>query len=188
MANNRTRWEADDPPNTLLAIDPGASFPKSKVPYAGAALFQWGMMVWCDLIKCSTVAAPFARANTLVRKVCEEARIARHSKALGEGVTVLVVEKPLIYKRGKARPADILALREIYGAFIGGIDAEFYSGPSPQEWKGSIDNKILQERTLTVANSAEKMILIRSGSSEHTIAAMGLGFWTLGRMGTAGVV
>jgi hypothetical protein len=151
-------------------------------------------MVWASLIKCPTTVPPFARPNALVRKVCDEARIARHSVATGEGVTVLVVENPLIYKHGTARPKDIVDLKGIYGAFMGGIDAEFYSGPSPQEWKGSIDGTILNERALTVANSTERLLLVRAqqvgdgGLSDHVIDAMGLGFWTLGRMGTAGVV
>ncbi len=218
MANNKTRWEADDPPNTLLAIDPGASYPKIKLPYAGAALFQWGMLVWAGLIKCPTVVDnrlvhPFSRPNELVRKVCESANIPRHGGTrndvggkkcsrcgrggganLGEQLTALVVENPLIYKKGHARPKDIVALSKIYGAFMGGIDAEFYYGPAPGEWKGSIDGGIFLERVVTILNAGEQVILVDGqaaglgGLSEHTIDAVGLGLFTLGRCGVAGVV
>lgn len=193
---HRTRWTAEDPPNVLLAIDPGASYPRSKVPYAGVSLFQWGMLAWCGLVKCSTVVPPFGRSNELVRRVCKDVGIARHKNDEGEGLDVLVVENPTLYRQGAARPKDIIALKEIYGAFMGGIDAAFYSGPSPQMWKGSAkDSKdLVNERTLQIANSTERLLLIRAqangldGLSDHVLDSMGLGFWTLGRMGTAGVV
>ncbi len=214
VANNKTRWEKADPPNTLLAIDPGASYPKSKVPYAGAALFQWGELCWAALVKCPTMVdskpvAPFARPNTLVRTVCEAAHIARHgcgkprknsrdlrttAEVLGEGITVLVVEQPRIYRNGPARPEDIVALMGIYGAFMGGIDAEFYSGPGPSEWKGSIEKTIMNERVLRVLNSSERLLLMRAqqagdgGLSDHVIDGVGLGLFTIGRMGAAGVL
>jgi hypothetical protein len=194
VSNNKTRWEAESPPNVLLAIDPGASFPKSKVPYAGVALFQWGELVWGALVKCPTTASPFAQANTLVRKVCTEARVARHDKDLGEALTVLAVENPLLYKRGAASPTDIIALKGIYGAFMGGVDAEFYSGPTPVSWKGSIDGVILNERVLKILNGGERLMLMNAqrmghgGLTDHVLDAVGLGLYVLGRMSTGGVV
>ncbi len=226
MANNITRWVGDSAPNLLLAIDPGASFQKIKVPYAGCALFQWGMLVAAALIKCPTVVPPFARPNTLVRKVCEELKIQRHApfKTAGAGgaavhgikrkaqphlrekgvlesgdaselLTMLTVENPQIYVRGEARPENIMALARIYGAFMGGIDADFYSGPSPVEWKGNIEDKdIVNERCLRVLNGAERMILVQaqqagdSGLSDHVLDSVGIGLYALGRIGTAGVV
>lgn len=226
MANNITRWVGDDAPNTLLAIDPGASFEKIKVPYAGCALFKWGQLAAAALVRCPTTVPPFARPNTLVRKVCEELLIQRHSpfKAAGAGgaavhgikrkaqphlreknvlesgdaselLTMLAVEDPQIYVRGEARPADIMALKGIYGAFMGGIDAEFYAGPTPGQWKGNIEDKdIVNERCLRVLNGAERMILVqgqRAGDktlSDHVLDAVGIGLFVLGRIDTAGVV
>lgn len=226
MANNITRWTGESAPNTLLAIDPGASFQRIKVPYVGAALFKWGSLIAAALIKCPTVVPPFARPNTLVRKVCEELRIQRHApfKTDGAGaaaihgikrknqphlreknvieagdaselLTMLAVENPQIYRRGEARPEDIMALKGIYGAFMGGIDADFYSGPTPGEWKGSIEDKdIVNERCLRVLNGAERLILVQAqragdaGLSDHVLDAVGVGLFTLGRIGTGGVV
>jgi len=209
MANNITRWADEDPPNMLLAIDPGASFPDRnphrRVPYAGVAMFQWGSLTWAGLVKCpievnTEVVSAFARPNALVKKVCHEVGIARFAGEAGRrgkpGVTlnVLAVENPLIYTKGTARPKDILALGKIYGAFMGGIDSEFYSGPSPQEWKGSIDPATVNERAAAILNPMEQVILIKAqragegGLSDHVLDAVGLGLFTLARAGKAMVV
>jgi hypothetical protein len=190
MANNKTRWTRDDPPNTLLAIDPGARYPKSGVPYAGAAYFQWGELVWAGLVKAQGVAAPFARPNQLVQRVCDTASIPRTKKDAGEPLTVLAVEVPRVYVNGAARPEDIVQLAVVAGAFVGGVDAEFYSLPRPSEWKGTIDGKILCTRVLNIASVAERLIVARAegGNTTHVQDALGLGLWVLGRMGTGGVI
>lgn len=191
MANNKTRWTRDDPPNTLLAIDPGARYPKSGVPYAGAAFFQWGECVWAGLVKAPSSIPPFARANHLVRKACQLANVPRTTKDPGEPLTCLAVEVPRVYTNGSARPEDVLQLAVVAGAFVGGVDAEFYSLPRPSEWKGTIDGKILCERVMSkIANTAERLIVLRSegGTTTHVQDALGLGFWVLGRMGTGGVI
>jgi hypothetical protein len=113
---------------------------------------------------------------------------------LGEGVTVLAVENPLLYKKGKARPEDIIALKGIYGAFMGGIDADFYSGPSPADAKGGIDKATMNERTLAILSTGERLLLKnaekagKGGLSDHTLDAIALGLFVLGRMGTGGVI
>ena len=234
MANNITRWENENPPNLLLAIDPGASYPgrqrQEQIPYAGAALFQWGQLVRAATIKCPVYAVrkvikedgeeakeslkvpPFARPNQLVRTECSELGFARHGGVrdgggafcrkcarggrtdIGEALTVLAVENPLIYKHGTARPADIVALKCIYGAFMGGIDADFYSGPSPEEWKGSTDGTQMTERVVTVLNATERTMLMMSDAqgddslSSHTLDAVGLGLFVLGRAGKGMVI
>lgn len=212
MANNITRWTKSEFPNTLLAVDPGASWPGAKLkhPYAGVALFQWGMLVWVSLVHCPVTdtgrygrgarygkenrVPPYAMPNLLVRKVCKEASVARNDDSDGESLTVLAVEKPILYKHGQARPEDILNLRGIWGAFMGGIDAEQYFGPTPEEWKGSIDGEILNERVVKVLNHSERMMLVdaqrqgKGGLTSHVVDAAGLGLFTLGRMGKAGVI
>ena len=198
MSNNITRWEKENPPNLLLAIDPGAAWPGAqrgtKIPYAGVALLQWGELAWAGVVRAPTTVAPFARPNALVKRVSESARFARTPAHLGEPLNVLVIENPRLYKRGKARPEDIMDLKFIAGAFMGGIDAEFYSAPGPSEWKGTIDGTILNERVLRVLNSVERTMLVKSeragdgGLSSHVIDAVGLGLWTVGRMGKAGVL
>ncbi len=235
MANNVTRWRESSPPNSLLSLDPGASYPgrqrQENIPYLGAALFQWGRLAWAALVKCPTTAMfevtdakgnttkvskavpPFARPNMLVREVCTQAGIPRHGNSkdaggphchrcgrggkstLGEGLTMLAVENPLIYKNGPARPQDIIALKNIFGACMGGIDAEFYSGPSPAEWRGSIDEiAIINERILSILSTDERDVLFnaekngRGGLSGHTLAGVGVGLYTLGRADTGMVV
>lgn len=190
------RWTKDSPPNLLLAIDPGAKW-RGKRPYAGAALFQWGQVVWAELVKVPQETAITAGPHVLVRQVCEQANIARFvgeagkRGAPGETLTVLAVEKPIIYSKGPARPQDILDLREIYGAFIGGIEAEVYAGPTPSAWKGSIDGDILNERVTRVLSATEKSILVsaeasgRGGLTSHVLDAVGIGLFVLGRAGAA---
>lgn len=190
MANNKTRWTKDDPPNTLLAIDPGASYPRSGVPYAGAAYFQWGELVWAGLVKAKGVVAPFRRPNDLVQRVLTAAAIPKTRKDTGEPLTALAVEVPRIYKKGRARPEDVLQVAVIAGAFCGGVEAEFYSLPRPSEWKGSIDGNILCDRVMKIANNAERLIVSKAegGNTTHVQDALGIGLWVLGRMGTGGVV
>ena len=216
MANNVTRWPAvNDPPNLLLAVDPGASWPKSRVPYAGCALFQWGELSWAALVRCPVHVPPYARYNALVRQICLEAKIARHSSIdppgihpsrspsrrerpgyakIGDTLNVLVVEQPIIYVRGKSRPQDIVSLSKVYGAMMSGIDAEFYSGPTEQEWKGGVEKEAYNELAVSVANAAERLVLVRAqrdgagGLSNHVLDAFGIGLFCLGRVDRGGVL
>ncbi len=206
MANTKTKWKGEEMPRFLLAIDPGAHFkssnPHYRVPYAGCALFLEGILAWAALVKCphmvgrkmvTVTARPFA----LVRKVCEEAGIARYEGEIGkrgrngEPLTSLAVEKPILYKKGTARPKDIIDLREIFGAFIGGIEAELYATPTPSTWKGTIDGDILNERVLDRLEPYEKSMLSMAqrngadGLSDHVLDAVGIGLFTLGRAGVA---
>ncbi len=218
VANNITRWPDSDPPNVLLAIDPGASYPKSRVPYAGCSLFRWGQLSWAGLIKCPSSVPAFARPNALVRKICEECGVPRHGHVLvpgihpsrqpgngrsgrdkerqdaGEVLNVLAVENQFLGP--KSNPHDILPLAKITGALLGGVDAEFYSSPTYNEWGGSLKDgeKIVHERCMTILSSVERIILIRAqqagdgGMSGHVLDSVGIGLYTLGRMNTGGVV
>lgn len=190
MSNNKTRWTAVDPPNTLLAIDPGSRYPKSGVAYAGAAFFQWGRLIWAGLVKNKTGVAPFSRPYDIASKVCKEARIPAQRGDAGEPLTCLAVEVPRVYTRSPADPEDIVQLALIAGAFCGGIEAEFYSLPRPSEWKGTIDKKILNDRCMKIASTDERLIIYRAegGNTSHVQDAFGIGLWVLGRMGTGGVV
>ncbi len=203
MVHQKTRWKEEAFPNTTLSIDPGASYPGRKtgdlIPYAGVGKFQWGTLCWVGLVKCPVqvdkkTVAPFARPSRLVQTVCAKASVARTDKHLGEPLSMLAVENPVIYAKSKARPSDIMALKGIYGAFMGGIDAEFYSGPTPGEWKANIDPEIMCERILKVLNSYERDILVdaqkrgEQGLSHHVIDAVGIGLFALGRMGRGGEI
>lgn len=186
----------DGAPNLLVAIDPGASWHSTKSPYVGVAKFQWGTLVDVGVTIAPTAQKrktipPAALPNALVRKVCKDFCFAQHKDDLGESVDVLAVEQPIIYKHGAARPQDILALRTIYGAFIGAIDADFYSNPTPETWKGSEEGKeTVNERTLKVLNLLERTVLLtkEKALTDHAIDAIGIGLWVLGRMDKGGVV
>jgi hypothetical protein len=80
---------------------------------------------------------------------------------------------------------------------MGGIDAVFYSAPSPEECKGSIADGVYRERIWTVLNTGEKVIVANArhagrcgppSQHSHADAAYGLGLFVLGRCGKAGVV
>jgi hypothetical protein len=190
MAKTTLRYV--EAPETLLAIDPGAAWPGGKRndhrPYAGCALFRRGALAWASLVKCPEGVPLFARPNRLVREVCVEAGIKRDG-----GLTMLAVENPLIYPHSEARPQDIVALKGIYGAFMGGIDADFYSGPAPADVKSNVDKETMNERTLAILKIPERNLLKeaqkagRGGLSDHTLDGVGLGLFVLGRMGVGGI-
>lgn len=176
----------------------------------------------------SKKVARSARANVLVRTVCEEMKVPRHGGGAyaitgktrgaakggmggdgdgawcnkcgrggtvdqGEAITVLAVEKPTFRPNSPARPQDIVELRGIYGAFVGGVDADFYSTPEPEEWKGTFDGEQLNERVLLVLSSTERALIQSSppdygALTSHALDAIGLGLFTLGRAGKGMVI
>jgi hypothetical protein len=158
-------------------------------------------LIWAALVKAPSVVPTTDHwPSRLVQRICHEADIPRHRGQRDaadhpwEVVTALAVEKPIIYTDGEARPSDVVDLREIYGACMAGIDADYYFGPQPGEWKGSVPEKrIMNERILNIINPGEKTILIQSeangtgGMSDHVIDAVGIGLFTLGRMWKGGI-
>jgi len=206
MANNVTRWVSkdDNPPNLMLAIDPGASTGgKTKVPYAGVALFQWGTLVWAGLVKSSTTAPPFARGPDLVRRILEASGVPACEHANGEPLDMLAVEVPRIYTKMRARPEDIIQLALIAGCCISGIPAKRYSLPRPSEWKSNIDGDIFLNRVIGirdeagwhggVLSSGEHLVLtkaeipLKKAETSHVRDAIALGCWVAGRIDTGGV-
>lgn len=170
-----------------------------------------------------------ARANALVRAVCDEMKVPRHGGGAyavvgktrgaakggmggdgdgewcnkcgrggtvdqGEAITVLAVEKPTFRPNSPARPQDIVELRGIYGAFVGGIDADFYATPEPSEWKDTLDGDQLNERVIKVLSAAERATLQHAhfagddSLSSHALDAVGLGLFVLARAGKGMVI
>lgn len=193
MANNITRWRSSTAPNTALFIDPGVRWPKSGVPYCGSSFFVWGKLAACRLFKVEVDIPPFMRMHRLVSMVCTHYGIRRFPREPGTKLDLLGVERPMLYVRGKARPQDIIDLREIYGAFMGGVTADAYAGPTPSEWKGGVDKVIEHEKIVSIADGGEKIILVNAqrsgegGLSEHVIDSFGIGLYVLGRMETGGI-
>lgn len=203
MANNVTRWQSAEnlPPNLMLAIDPGASMKSGKVnvPYCGAALFQWGTLVWAGLVKASPTITPYNRPRDLVEKTIEASGIPGCEHASGEPLDMLAVEMPRIYKQMKGRPEDVLQVAVIAGALLAGIPSKKRSAPRPQEWKGTINGDIFLRRVIGtwngqtwdggVLNSGERIVLLKAkgGETSHVQDAVALGCWVAGRIDVGGV-
>jgi hypothetical protein len=209
MANNITRWMDEDPPNLMLAIDPGAVDAATarrkggaKVPYAGAALFQWGFLCWVGLMKAATTATPFQRPFNLVQKTLEESGVRACEHASGQVLDMLIVEVPRIYTKAAGRPEDIVQLTLVAGAFLGAVPSQRKSAPRPQEWKGSIDGEVFLDRVIGtwnpeagtweggVLNESERRVMLQAPTASHTTHvrdAIALGLWGCGRIGTGGV-
>lgn len=203
MANNLTRWVSsdDNPPNLMLAIDPGASFNsrKERVPYAGVALFQWGQLVWAGLVKTTTTVTPANRPADLVQRVIKASNVYACEHSVGEPLDMLAVEVPRIYTKTKARPEDIVQLTLIAGALLAGIPAKKRSAPRPQEWKGTIDGTTFLKRVIGewdgitwqggILNNGERLCLLKADGCEtsHVQDAVALGCWVAGRIDVGGV-
>lgn len=112
---------------------------------------------------------------------------------MGEALTVLAVEGQYFNPK-KPLSKEVIALSRITGAFLAGVDADFYSCPTPEDWKGSIDGEQLNERVITVLNAAERSVLQQgqfaghASLTSHALDGVGLGLYTLGRAGKAMVI
>lgn len=194
-------WAQEDPPNLMLALDPGASTGKMRVPYAGAAFFQWGILSWAGLVKAPASETPGRRPGALTRGILEAAGLPTCKHDTGEQLDLLVVEVPRIYTNMKSRPEDILQLAVIAGVLLS-IPSKRVSAPRPQEWKGTIGGELLLNRVIGVWNKAastweggvlsatEKGQLLRSPDchSDHVQDAIALGLWACGRSLAGGII
>lgn len=159
-----------------LAIDPGKT-------YVGAALFHGLELRRGEVVKCPKEAMPTAQLRELVRETVKRMGVST--------LELLVVEDPIIYPRGGARPNDIMDLARTFGAFMGSIDAKRYAAPNPSAWKGTIDGEICCERTKKLLGPSEMAVLVKSekeqrgGLSHHVLDAVGLGLFVLQRAGVA---
>jgi hypothetical protein len=200
MSNNAPAWPSENPPNLMLALDPGASTGKQRVPYAGAAFFQWGMLSWAGLVKAPVSETPGRRPAALVRGILEGTGLPVCKHDLGEQLELLVVEVPRIYTSMKSRPEDLMQLAVISGVLLG-IPARRVSAPRPQEWKGTIDGGVFLKRVIGTWNpeastweggilsTTEKGQLLRSPDchTTHVQDAIALGCWASGRIIAGGI-
>lgn len=112
---------------------------------------------------------------------------------MGEALTVLAVEGQYFNPK-KPLAKEVIALSRITGAFLAGIDADFYVCPTPEDWKGSVDGEQLNERVLRVLNAAEQNVLQEgqfagyASLTSHALDSVGLALYTLGRVGKAMVI
>ncbi len=137
---------------SLLAIDPGAR--------TGWALFLKSD-VW-HLVACGVVSPtePPTWPGT------------KH-------IDQVVIEDPVIYARGKARPQDILKLARIVGRYEERFAAHPVELVAPRTWKGSVDGDIMVRRIQASLNPLDRKVHDRyTGGYAHNMTdAVGLGLW-----------
>lgn len=98
----------------------------------------------------------------------------------------LVIERPTIYPRSKARPADIVTLAINAGMHAGRASSlTSIHWVEPRTWKGQVRKKIHHSRIVKLLSEDEKCVLRRLGVTEgkahNVLDAVGLGLWKLGR-------
>ena len=136
----------------LLAIDPGAK--------TGVAMFFRPPPASWTLDKVYTVAVP----------------------GWGESVQpqsdmLVVIENPVIYPNGKARPKDVLTLARIVGRYQERFARYEQRLVEPREWKGSVDGDIMTQRIKDALTPHERITV---GAADHNaLDAVGLGKWSL---------
>lgn len=146
-----------------LAFDPGKH------------VIGWASFVDDDLIRCglhspdhlATMAAP------------PEARI--------------LVEYQQIYTRGKSRtrnPADVLSVTIVAGRIVQALRptrSETVELILPHAWKGGVDGDVMTRRIVSMLTPKECEILratkVQKSLLHNVIDAIGLGLWSVGRLG-----
>jgi hypothetical protein len=100
---------------------------------------------------------------------------------------LVLIEKPMIYPRSKARPNDIVELAIVAGQ-ISAQWAPYVTWVLPRQWKGTIDGDAMHVRIIKTLTEAERGVYFAAAdevaeSYRHNIAdAIGIGLWKLGRL------
>ncbi|AKU93392.1 hypothetical protein AKJ09_00056 [Labilithrix luteola] len=110
-----------------------------------------------------------------------------------DGVTVAVIEHPVIYPGGKTKnPNDIVKLAVTAGTQAGilmahGVDVRYVT---PREWKGTLDKDACCRRVWSRLTAEERALAARwepeergevKDSKTHTLDAIGIGLNAVGR-------
>jgi len=93
-----------------------------------------------------------------------------------------IIEKPVVYERGRVRKSDIVDL-----AFSAGLVAGGYAQHrcvSPAEWKGQVPKSVHQRRILGRLSPSEASVLAGALKKHlvHVLDAVGIGLWALRRL------
>lgn len=119
----------------------------------------------------------------------------RYARDPGLGEEYVVLEIPRIYTNsGKAntkRPNDIVDLGVDAGMQVGAVPKGYLIRRYPADWKAQVDPDLLIERVKEHLTPAELVLALaiceRFGVRAHNVwDAIGLGLFTLGRMGKGG--
>lgn len=111
--------------------------------------------------------------------------VTRHPKVAGPTIDDVWIEKPVIYPRSKARPADIMKLAVEAGRWAGiysclGVAVHFVE---PAHWKGQVPKAIHHRRVLAGLTEAEIGAVelgcknLAPSRRHNVLDAVGLGLW-----------
>lgn len=96
----------------------------------------------------------------------------------------LAIEKPQIYKRGKARKSDIADLLWSGGRISAAYRSARVTAWLPADWKGQVPKRIHHRRIFDALDVEEQRLLFgwTKADKGHIMDAIGLGLVHLGRM------
>lgn len=149
----------------LVAIDPGSSA-------AGIAVFEDGLLVQAVLVKCNKKRLE----ERLAWLAAKAAPVAKVNKPADD----VVFEMPRVYPRSPVDPNDLIAL-----TLAGGVIAQPFLHPdaavhllNPQTWKGQVDKKPQNDRTVRELGKSE-LAALDGCRDNNVLDAVGLGIWWL---------
>lgn len=99
-------------------------------------------------------------------------------------VTSVVIERPKVYRGGRADPDDILELAGCVGALCGALPPNVrILTPKPSEWKGQIPKEV-HHRNLRETLRPEELVLFSGRNTEDKLDAYGLYRYAARLLGT----
>lgn len=169
--------------STLLAVDPG-------IDRCGLAVFVDGKLVWTG-----HEGKPLGSTTDLLYRV--RATVKEVHRALSiNGFSMdcfndVVLEWPQIRMPGKSKGPgkDLLMLAAIDGAIVSGTRLAAVRTIRPDEWKGQCKDSVIVGRVSGRLDPKELASLVDAykrvpESLRHNVTdAIGIGLWSLGRMG-----
>ena len=153
-----------------LAIDP-------SIKHTGVALFRGDELQWAR-----TLTSP--DGPRIAKEIRWKTMADLVKGALGPAIPGdLVIEFPEIYKRGKARPNDIMLLAGLAGYLAGAIESSKIITYLPKQWKRQVPPEICIRRIKAKLTPAELTIITEPESCDNSWDAIGIGLFRLRRFG-----
>lgn len=165
----------------LLSIDP-------SVRAAGIAIFDRNKLVYTNVLRPSAVVQTMQGVSD-VMDLAQEA----WEKTMGVSFSpeTLVVELPQIYQQAqlKGDPNDLIPLAIMAGRLWERFKPKNMMLPLPKEWKGQRPKDVVTAATLSKLCKREieifndDLIRVPNGLRHNAMDAIGLGLWSLKRLG-----